>query len=108
MKFQNPSIHHSKVNTHTDRQAESNMPFQLFQSWGHKEANKSLLLNNSSHLKFERRKRLKNVYKLDSYPVYSLPSFHIAQTNASDELCINEMTFSFNGSMFFMSHRSAE
>ena len=39
MKFQNPSIHHSKVNTHTDRhtdrQAESNMPFQLFQSWGH-------------------------------------------------------------------------
>ena len=36
MKFQNPSIHHSKVNTHTDRQAESNMPFQLFQSWGHK------------------------------------------------------------------------
>ena len=42
MKFQNPSIHHSKVNTqtdrHTDRQAESNMPFQLFQSWGHKNA----------------------------------------------------------------------
>ena len=44
MKFQNPSIHHSKVNTQTDtqtdrqtdRQAESNMPFQLFQSWGHK------------------------------------------------------------------------
>ena len=46
MKFQNPSIHGSKVNgrTHahrqtdrqTDRQAESNMPFQLFQSWGHK------------------------------------------------------------------------
>ena len=43
MKFQNPSIHHSKVNTHTDRhtdrQAESNMPFQLFQSWGHKNIN---------------------------------------------------------------------
>ena len=40
MKFQIPNIHHSKVNrrTHrqTDRQAESNMPFQLFQSWGHK------------------------------------------------------------------------
>ena len=44
MKFQNPSIHHSKVNrrthplthTQTNRQAESNMPFQLFQSWGHK------------------------------------------------------------------------
>ena len=44
MKFQNPSIHGSKVNrrthTHTDRQtdrqAKSNMPFQLFQSWGHK------------------------------------------------------------------------
>ena len=41
-KFQNPSIHRSKVNTHrqtdrhTDRQAESNVPFQLFQSWGHK------------------------------------------------------------------------
>ena len=40
-KFQSPSIHRSKVNTHThthrhtDRQAESNMPFQLFQSWGH-------------------------------------------------------------------------
>ena len=44
MKFQNPSIHHSKVNTHTDRhtdrQAESNMPFQLFQSWGHKKLSK--------------------------------------------------------------------
>ena len=40
MKFQNPSIHPSKVNgrthTQTDRQAKSNMPFQLFQSWGHK------------------------------------------------------------------------
>ena len=40
MKFQNRSIHGSKVNRrthrHTDRQAESNMPFQLFQSWGHK------------------------------------------------------------------------
>ena len=46
MKFQNPSIHGSKVNTHThththterqtDRQAESNMPFQPFQSLGHK------------------------------------------------------------------------
>ena len=48
MKFQIPNIHHSKVNrrthahthTHTDRQtdrqAKSNMPFQLFQSWGHK------------------------------------------------------------------------
>ena len=46
MKFQIPSMHHSEVNrrTHTDtqtdrqtdRQAESNMPFQHFQSWGHK------------------------------------------------------------------------
>ena len=40
MKFQNPTIHRSKVNgrthTQTDRQAKSNMPFQLFQSWGHK------------------------------------------------------------------------
>ena len=40
MKFQNRSIHGSKVNRRTDRQtdrqAESNMPFQLFQSWGHK------------------------------------------------------------------------
>ena len=47
MKFQNPTIHRSKVNgrTHTQtdrqtdrqthRQAKSNMPFQLFQSWGH-------------------------------------------------------------------------
>ena len=39
-KFQNPSIHRSKVHTQTDtqtdRQAESNMPFQLFQSWVHK------------------------------------------------------------------------
>ena len=41
MKFKNPSIHHSKVNTHTDRQAESNMPFQLFQSWGHKKGHNS-------------------------------------------------------------------
>ena len=44
IKFQNPSLHRSKVNrrthppthTHTHRQAKSNMPFQLFQSWGHK------------------------------------------------------------------------
>ena len=40
MKFQIPSMHHSEVNRRTDRQtdrqAESNMPFQLFQSWGHK------------------------------------------------------------------------
>ena len=46
MKFQNPSIHRSKVNgrtdRQTDRQAESNMPFQLFQSWWHK----NLLLRN--------------------------------------------------------------
>ena len=39
MKFQIPSMHHSEVNRRTDRQtdrqAESNMPFQLFQSWGH-------------------------------------------------------------------------
>ena len=27
MKFQNPSIHRSKVNERTDRRAESNMPF---------------------------------------------------------------------------------
>ena len=40
MKFQIPSMHHSEVNRNTDRQtdrqAESNIPFQLFQSWGHK------------------------------------------------------------------------
>ena len=39
MKFRNPSIHRSKVNTGTDTQAKfgkSNMPFQLFQRWGHK------------------------------------------------------------------------
>ena len=41
MKFQIPNIHHSKkrryTRTHrqTDRQAQTNMPFQLFQSWGH-------------------------------------------------------------------------
>ena len=38
MKFQNRSIHGSKVNRRTDRQtdrqAESNMPFQLFQIGG--------------------------------------------------------------------------
>ena len=43
MKFQNPTIHRSKVNgrthTQTDRQAKSNMPFQLFQSWGHNNSN---------------------------------------------------------------------
>ena len=43
MKFQNPTIHRSKVNgrthTQTDRQLKSNMPFQLFQSWGHKKKN---------------------------------------------------------------------
>ena len=40
MKFQIPSMHHSEVNRRTDRQAESNMPFQLFQSWGHKKVTK--------------------------------------------------------------------
>ena len=48
MKFQIPNMHHSEVNgrTHTqtdrqtDRQAKSNMPFQLFQSWGHKNETK--------------------------------------------------------------------
>ena len=48
MKFQNCSIRGSKVNgrTHThrqtDRQAKSNMPFQLFQSWGHKKTSCNL------------------------------------------------------------------
>ena len=58
MKFQNPSIHHSKVNTHTDRQtdrhtdrqAESNMPFQLFQSWGHKNAVVTFQINTRANL----------------------------------------------------------
>ena len=36
MKFQFPNKHHSEVNTRTHRQAESKMPFQLFQSCGHK------------------------------------------------------------------------
>ena len=48
MKFQNPTIHRSKVNgrthTHTDRQAKSNMPFQLFQSWGHNKIEPLLFL----------------------------------------------------------------
>ena len=57
MKFQNPSIHHSNVNTHThthtetdrqtDRQGKSNMPFQLFQSWGHNQG--SLSSKHSEH-----------------------------------------------------------
>ena len=46
MKFQNPSMHHSKVSkkcnrrtyiqTHRQTSQKSNMPFQLFQSWGHR------------------------------------------------------------------------
>ena len=66
MKFQIPNIHHSKVNrrthVHTDRQAESNMPFQLFQSWGHNKnfhinnkfsnSNRRGYINNSKLLKF--------------------------------------------------------
>ena len=46
MKFQDPSIHCSKViggikkrDTHTDTQAKNNMLHQLFQSWGHKKKN---------------------------------------------------------------------
>ena len=48
MKFQIPNMHRSEVNgrthTQTDRQAESNMPFQLFQSWGHKKHTKIIPL----------------------------------------------------------------
>ena len=44
MKFQDTSIHRLKVKkkcyghteTRTHGQAQSNMPYQLFQSWGHK------------------------------------------------------------------------
>ena len=52
MKFQIPNIHHSKTRrytrTHrqTDRQAQTNMPFQLFQSWGHKNLNRDSLWVN--------------------------------------------------------------
>ena len=47
MKFQDTSIHRLKVkkksgaDTRTHGQAQSNMPYQLFQSWGHKYKKKS-------------------------------------------------------------------
>ena len=34
MKFQNPILKHVRM----DGQAQSNMPLQLFQSWGHKKS----------------------------------------------------------------------
>ena len=52
MKFQIPSMHHSEVNRRTDRQtdrqAESNMPFQLFQSWRHKNSIKIFTTSEKS------------------------------------------------------------
>ena len=58
MEFQKPSIHRSKVkgctDRQTDRQAESNMPFQLFQSRGH---NKTIF-TRTAKLSFVQRKRI--------------------------------------------------
>ena len=36
MKFQNCILINFETDTHTPGQAESNMPLQLFHSWGHK------------------------------------------------------------------------
>ena len=36
MKFQNCILINFVTDAHTHGQAESNMPLQLFQSWGHK------------------------------------------------------------------------
>ena len=50
MKFQDTSIHRLKVKkkvVRTHGQAQSNMPYQLFQSWGHKKTTfQSVLLGN--------------------------------------------------------------
>ena len=35
MKFKNPSLFFVRTDGPTDGQAQSNMPLQLFQSWGH-------------------------------------------------------------------------
>ena len=37
------------VHAHTDRQVESNMPFQLFQSWGHKNQFKQMQDDNLAY-----------------------------------------------------------
>ena len=87
MKFQNPTIHRSKVNgrTHTQtdrqthRQAKGNMPFQLFQSWGHNENNKvcitfvfvPLLLSSLDHL-------IMFIFTFELY--YEKPAFSYAKT----------------------------
>ena len=36
MKFQNPILNFEQTDGCTDGQAKSNVPLQLFQSWGHK------------------------------------------------------------------------
>ena len=54
MKFQDTSIHRLKVkkksgaDTRTHGQAQSNMPYQLFQSWGH---NQRTIGPENAHLK---------------------------------------------------------
>ena len=62
MKFQNPSIHRSKVNkcTHTHTHTESNMPFQLFQRSGHKNGRK---FSNG---------QITDVYEKINYPFFAL------------------------------------
>ena len=73
MKFQNRSIHGSKVNRRTDRQtdrqAESNMPFQLFQSLGH---NKSSL-QGAICATFSLSNRFAHIKRIDGLHYENMP-----------------------------------
>ena len=44
MKFQKPILKIEQTDGRTDGQAQSNMPLQLFQSWGHENKRPSLLV----------------------------------------------------------------
>ena len=39
MKFQKPILNFELTDSHTHGQAQSNMPLQLFASWGHNDSN---------------------------------------------------------------------
>ena len=50
MKFQNCIlINFERTHKQTHGQAQSNMPLQCFQSWGHKDSNESVCLCLTSH-----------------------------------------------------------
>ena len=91
MKFQIPSMHHSEVNrrthrhtgTQTDRQAESNMPFQLFQSWEHKKGHNFAI----------QKIRVNYFIMRNVYMKFQTPSIHRSKVSNFTEKWKNQSKF---------------